>query len=105
MLEHSRYLDLFHLLFLFIKFTRVAWVFRVILIVCKATLSSICKVGECQVYLISKYGFKYFRQLNLPNCIIGDNEEITCYAPGVETADSIFLMLLSVHFTLSRGSK
>ena len=98
-------MDLFHLLFLFIKFTRVAWVFRVFLTVCKATLSGICKVGECLVYLISKYGFKYFRQLNLPNYIIGDNEEITCYAPGVKTADSIFLMLLSVHFILSRGSK
>ena len=103
MLEHSGYLDLFHLLFLFIKFTRVAWVFRVILIVYKATLSSICKVGECQVYLISKYGFKYFRQLNLPNCIIGDNEEITCYAPGVETADSIFFNAFKCTFYIVKG--
>lgn len=58
----------------------------------KATPSGICKVWEYPIYLICKCSFKCFRQLNLPNCIIGVIEEIKHYAPRVETADIFFFL-------------
>lgn len=54
----------------------------------KATLSGICKVWEYPIYLICKCSFKCFRQLNLPNCIIGVIEDITHYAPELRQLTS-----------------